>query len=579
MQMAKRKHIIEFPVARGGYWFLFWIGKVAYSNNQRKVDFYFYNKITPDEVLYNNVDYNNCVIKSVPVSYLSEYGIGSVYDVVEERLLSLPFDNNYNVIIEDVYYLTQNKFPLIGNEYFIKDSAQIIDDSFKYLKVYGKNRFKKSRCILISPYTILQYLFFYNDKLIKKAFSGELLSGFNLDRIKTYQGQGEEFGKKIAELHYDASKLTKQEVIILAPYLFIKDEKGIKFIKSIYSNVQKSFFNHSKDGRATYLNISWEFKNYSLSAFGKELYVFDSDNKKVEYLLAYRITNFMLFDKEPYTVDEIKLFPFNARNSTKDRENHDPIDVTRSPVPDIEGLSLNLTRDTVNNSPAGEVVNGEFRNPFFLPVTIVKREKQNEAYNVNVESNNDQKDSVTREIENLSEFANSVKENIKNSIITIGNFEYFKKVIMILKEEYLNQSSNFRIKEFGKNEIALPFQFVQISYLNKYIYFVEFGNGIIGVFNTESYRNIPTENLFLLGAEFNDYENEIKDTSKILWSYIRNQYSRDYLSKGIIIQLGAKHDRPRKEDGQIIDKDTLILKAASRTAKKLYETRIVNNIL
>jgi hypothetical protein len=41
MQMAKKKHIIEFPAGRGGYWYFFWLGKVRYNNKQRKIDFYF----------------------------------------------------------------------------------------------------------------------------------------------------------------------------------------------------------------------------------------------------------------------------------------------------------------------------------------------------------------------------------------------------------------------------------------------------------------------------------------------------------------------------------------------------------
>lgn len=578
MQMAKKKHIINFPEGRGQYWYLFWIGKIKY-NKQRKVDLYFYNKMMPDESWYNNIDYNNWVVKTVPVSFLSEYGIGSLYDAKEEKLLPLSYDNCYNFTMHDSYYMTQNKFPLIGNEYFIKNSMQIIDNSFKYLKVFGKNKFKKNRCILISPYTILQYLFFYSDKLINKAFSGEILSGFNLDKIKTYPGLGDDLGKEIGELHYDASKLTKQEAIILAPFFFIKDEKGIKFLRSIYSHVHESFFNNLREEGNTYLNISWEFKKYNLGVTGKEMYALDSEGKKVDYLLAYRITNFTFLDKQPYTVDEIRLFPFNAKNSTKDRKNHDPIDVTRPTISETEGLSLNLTKDTANNNPAGEIVNEKLRNPFYIPVTIIKREKQKEAYNVDLQNVDNENKDVIREIENLLEFADTVKENIKNSIITIGNFEYFREVIKILKKDYLDMLPNFNVREFSKNEIPLPFQFVEIGHLNKYIYFVEFGNGIIGVFNKEVFLRIPTENLFLLGSEFNDYENEIKDTSKILWSYIKNQYSRDYIARGIVIQLGAKHDRPRKDDGSITNREELITKAASRTAKKLFETRIINNIL
>lgn len=211
-------------------------------------------------------------------------------------------------------------------------------------------------------------------------------------------------------------------------------------------------------------------------------------------------------------------------------------------------------------------------------MTIEKRNMQNESYSVKHSIDDNQKDDVTREIENLSEFADSIRENIKNLIITIGNFEYFKKVIKVLKEEYLTDS-NFGVKEFQQNELMTPFQFVEISYLNRFIYFVEFGNGIIGVFNKETYAQIPTEDLSLFSSEFKDYENEIKNTSKVLWSYIRNHYSRDYIAKGIVIQLGAKHARPRKDEGSITSKEELITKAASRTAKKLYETRIISNIL
>jgi hypothetical protein len=122
MQMAKKKHIIEFPAGRGGYWYLFWLGKVRYNNKQRKIDFYFYNKMTLDESFINNIDYNNWVVKSLPISYLSEYGIGSVYDIMNEKPLTLPYDNSYQINIEDVFRMTKNEFPLNGNKFFIQNS-------------------------------------------------------------------------------------------------------------------------------------------------------------------------------------------------------------------------------------------------------------------------------------------------------------------------------------------------------------------------------------------------------------------------------------------------------------------------
>lgn len=76
----KKINKIDFPTSKGVYWYLFWIGKVQYCNQQRKVDFFFYNKLTPTDTLFEDLDYDCCIVKSVPVSYLADYGIGSIYN-------------------------------------------------------------------------------------------------------------------------------------------------------------------------------------------------------------------------------------------------------------------------------------------------------------------------------------------------------------------------------------------------------------------------------------------------------------------------------------------------------------------
>lgn len=91
--MSKKKHIIDFPKGKGRYWYLFWIGKVKY-NKQRKVDFY--NKMMPDESWYNNIDYNNWVVKL--------FQSHSYQNMTQDDILSYKTSNQKLITInQDVY--------------------------------------------------------------------------------------------------------------------------------------------------------------------------------------------------------------------------------------------------------------------------------------------------------------------------------------------------------------------------------------------------------------------------------------------------------------------------------------------
>ncbi|PZU91428.1 MAG: hypothetical protein DI529_01140 [Chryseobacterium sp.] len=568
--MKEKKIQINFPEAKWKYWFLIWIGKIHYESGERKIELYFYNKKDSTDY-YDDIEFSNLQIKLLPVSFLSEFKIGYIYNVREKRIEITNGGYVFNIKIPKNLYLTKNKeFPLNGNPFFLKNAKDIIPLGFSYFKAFSNNR-RENRQILISPYTILQFFLFNSDILIKKALCGELIEGFNFKNIK-YR-QCEENGDIVGLLEYDTQKIQKSDAVILAPYFFLKNLAGIKFLRSISTHVDKAFSDSLIGKKSTYLSFHWEdFINYELTIKGKPLYM-EKDNEKTNYLLAYQIDSFRLKAPKPYTVDKIELFPMNSTTSTDDRKNHTPKNVDRPLHPETQGLSLTLNGDATNNQPAVDfAIENEYGNPFNIKVEVIKREKQFQAYNAKYYADKEITE-LTRELERFDNDSTIIRENIKNILVKISKLEYFNEVAQALKYKFTKNDSNFKV--------TLPYSFtdfyiVEISYLSKYMYLIEFKNGIIGVFNASKLNKLSTEKLNSIGNQFIFEKDEI-EKGKVLWTYIKNVCEEKYRQQDIIIKQGVKHlNIPKgiKED----EIDNAIKEAAYKTAENIYTNRIMSTI-
>lgn len=575
-KMAKRKLKktikIDLPEGIGKFWKVIWINKVYYQAKQRKIDVYFHNtKSNHDEEL---VPENVCR-KKMAISSLADFGIGSVYNAEEKKIVELHFDEVFRIEIKKNIFLAKTiEFPLNENTDFLPDASEIVKVGFNFLKTYGGSHIRK-RLILTSPYTILQYFLFYNDRLISKAMCGKLLDGFGLSKIK-YR-ICEDTGGLIGMLRYDVNKLRKREACIVAPYLFLKDHAGIKFIKSLFSHVENNFLQIFKGPKSSYLSFNWQdFNNYSIYVIGKSFY---QDSNK--YLLTYRICNFRFNDSQPFTVDKIELFPFNSKDSTDDRENHEPEDVDKPGNPTITGVSLNLSASAAKPiPPLNATENTPVQNPFNIQVEVIKRDKQLSAFNVNYITNNDEVNDLTRELENLDKYSNDIIQNIENIIIKVENFEYFEALLKILQEEFLVENPSFKMKRFNYTHDVKSFYAVEISCNLRAIYLVEFGSGIIGVFTSDNLGILENEYVCSLVNEFIAKKNEV-ESRKVLWTYIKNEFEDNvekkiedsfYKKRRIIIYTGIKHVQEEKVNGK--NEVEALQIAAKKTANKIYYNRI-----
>ncbi|WES96553.1 hypothetical protein P2W68_17105 [Chryseobacterium arthrosphaerae] len=568
---------LKFPEAEGKYWFLMWIGAIEYQK-QRKVELYFYNKKTATDD-YRDLDLN-CLEKLVrPVSYLSELEIGSIYDISQEKIIKTT-GRIYNISIKENIYLAKKSFPLNESKYFLKNAVEIVPIGFNYLKVYPKiNELddatvadeKKKMNILISPYVILQYFLSNDAKLIKKVFSGELLDAFNISKIQ-YRNCIET-GKRIGRLTYDMQKIDEKHAIYLAPFLFLKKSAGIKFLQSVYSNVEMIFINSEE--KKTYLNFSWHnFTNYEMEVEGK--YYYTGFNNDFKYLHTYRINTFRFKGDNPYIVDKVELFAINSKKTTEDRKNHDPKDVNRPLPPQITGLSLNLNSDSASPiAPVSSKIKGEFDNPFNIEVEVIDRDKQLNAYNVKYFPADKDFEDVVRDQENLENDAERIREEIEKYAINVKKFKYFEDLVNLLKSGLENTKFNIQITSYS-NTFLRNYYIAEIRKFNKNLYLVEFGNGIIGVFNKKDFRTMSSEYLFSIVESFLSFKKDVEE-GKVLWTYIKNKQMQKYLDEDIIIHTGVKHLNV-PEDKLAKTKDEAIKEAVTNTARHIYKNRI-NSIL
>lgn len=563
MQMSKKKSPIKinFPEAVGNFWCVLWINQIYYHSKERKIDVFFFNCKEINDKYDQSIIYRTKLV----IGNLSEFGLGSVYNVKERKFEDINFGDIYQIKISQPLHLAKTiEFPINGNVEFIPRAHEIVPIGFSYLKTFGENK-SINRSILISPYTILQYFLFYNDELISKALSGKLAESFKLKEIK-YR-VCEDTGELIGMLQYDANNLSEKAAIIMAPYIFFKDHSGIKFIKSIHSHVESCFLNTLSGNLKSYLSFNWhEFKDYIIEVCGK---FYDVNKKK--YLLAHRICNFQFNDPQPFIVDRIELFPFNEKNSTDDRKNHNPEDVNRLANPKLDGVSLNLNADNANPLPPLNILEDRFSNPLNIQVDIINRDIQLSAYNTNYKPNSKIIDSLTREIENLDNESKNIIENIKNIIIKASNFEYFRILTTVLKKEFLSNDSKFKISRYNNEN---KYYIAEVLYENKAMYFVEFGNGIIGIFNSIDKYPIEEEALYALIDEFLEYKDNV-GVRKVLWTLLKNKYAEYYNSKKkIILHTGVKHLDVPKGYNPANRKEALIV-GARRTAENIYKFRII----
>ncbi len=551
----KNSILLKVPdEAPNRYWYLIWTERIEYLKKHKKVKVIFINKESSKNYL-NDLDRRYIYTTNLSVSFLSDLSTGVIYDSKDKCFITPEFQKNISCRVTNYLYPTNKPFPL--SNILFPDKKEIFN-GLSYYVLFGKRKDLKYN-VLISPYVLIKYFLLNSDKLILDAIKGELLDAFKLSDLKFYKDR--ETGERIVELPYDSSKIKKNLAYIVAPILFLKGKVGLTFIKSIYSQILNSFLHQKNENKIeSYLRLDWRFKNYEVIFNGEDFNnVIDESGKVKNYFLAHRIVDFKFNDSNPFVVDKIILTAYNSKNSTEDRENHDKIPVERPKKPKAGLLLLKLNQDISNSSNTIQKTRKVSKeSPFNIKIDHVDREEQINAYEVLPIGSDKFIDGLVRETEEFNNEINAIRQNIYDELKlleSIKNLNYFINVLSEL--ESLSKKNSILINKniFGEGEEDFYYPFypstnkylkvAEIFYNNSYIYLVEFGSGLIGIFTSYDLRKIEIIVLKRIINKFFDYRKELegKNYQKILWTYIYERKEDFFNNDHLIIIQGVKHVR------------------------------------
>jgi hypothetical protein len=268
--------------------------------------------------------------------------------------------------------------------------------------------------------------------------------------------------------------------------------------------------------------------------------------KDQEIFIAYRIAEFEI-SKDQYCVDRIDLIPFNSKDSTIDRKNHEKINVSRPVSSDHKGYSLVLNQEATSSySSPTDIQKTDQRCSMAVKVRVISRDEQKEAYNVTPFAPGEI-EGLSRELENLDNSIKYYKENIKKEfecIELISNYKYFKRLVQELIDRFhLDINKNpFKIED-NKSLVfieSFKLDIVEIHFELKFFYLVEFGKGFIGIFNC--YKRINPMDLEVILIDFVKLSDELLK-GQVLWTLVNNRKELYRKRYGIEIQTGIEHKR------------------------------------
>lgn len=569
-----RNYNFKFPTNKKiyeRYWLLFWIGKLFYEKGNIKVELLFVNKKNSDNKV-TDINFDLVEVIVVNISYLFEFKVGFIYDGFENKVVSFGVNSEIGYIknVPKIYtYKTSNgNFPLSNNKYFLKDSEHILGDNYSYQSIFYKSYGREIQ-VLISPYIWIQF-FFQSSRLIKKLFTGEIFEGLDLDRIKYYYDNSS--SEKIAQLHYDQSKYKKGELYQIIPHLFLRDNEGLKFLKSISSSVLKSFYNETVNN--VYPDVYIKYSNFDIEFEGKPLYN-ETNGIRKDYFLVSSIKSLKFSERNSYTIDKVCLVPYNSKSSTEDKENHELEQILTNSVLQSESAILILNGEgALSNTASESRVQTEQDFSSSLIIEFNKRLEQLGAYSVINEINNESIDLLSRELEGIINENNTLRENIEKEIVQIeriSNFQFFQEVVTVLTAK---KTISLNIELLGLRslkEILSDFgvMIAEINYNNSYLYLIEFGISFIGVFTSINFKKLSNENLVNLIRIFKRNEANSNLQKMSLWTYLYNEsiyFERNY---NIIIHQGVKHLRESNLGSSPI----------SETAERILKQRVFKILL
>lgn len=596
--MAK-KHKLNFPKEKGRYWYLYWKGETFLEDKTFKVILHFVNKSKPD-LDVNDFNTNETVVQKINSSSLIYFNLGSVFDAFEfeivqtqeidkgNPLLKRDF-NNMSVKTLTTFYPAKKKFPLLGNPQFPKvDGLDKEEITFmKYRNQYNNsNGTKTIYSVIVDSYCLLDYFFFRSSRIINKILSGQVLIAFKVKDIKVIKNVEE--NTKTVVLPYDNHVISKTDALIIAPSFFIKEKFGIKMLNSIYSSLNRNFRQNKKDENqqiSGYIDLFFTTSNYEFTLAGLPYHDHNSEkNKQNEekkekkekkekdihrIFYASKIKSFSFLEDDMFDYDNVILVPLfpNKKNDSDDNELTNGSNSENNDDAPVLNLYLNK-RASRSNSIKPDQIKTDQVSPFNINVKIEpflgdKKTLLNLLSENNIDgvSTEDNKDNPFEELLLLHQDA----EKLYLKTTVISNLQYFSNVVKELKmiAEVSNHPICINDDPLGIGRESYPYEMnteinylidiVEIQHLHHFMYAVEFGHGMIGIFNHRNFNKLDSELLLYFLKEFISKDvhqpkkgtvtERDKENGFLLWTIIRRKFNEEFLSQLIEVKPAVKHIR------------------------------------
>lgn len=570
--------------APGRYWYLYLIEKIGYSDKTINVKFKFINTVSPDNFYkgFNQCrEFRETIV--LPVEFLYYLESGMIYDTEIDEFIkqSEYFNENWNITIDFPALLekTNVQFPFLDSKY----SPLNNDDDLEGLSYYFFDL--NSNKVILTDNVLSKYFSFKSTKFISRLITNGINELFDIDNITI---AFDEQGIKTGYLKYNNDLLSKNDIKGISYLFFMKNNSGIKYLKSLESNIV-SYFINNKDNQeklrsGVYIDTKYPF-NHEISYIlqGKRFQV-DKDY----YFIAEKIVSHIAKTNE-IIVDRVELEPMNPNDSTKDRKNKEKEDVNRPGEPIKNQLEITTN---ISGNPIGNIKENPIKtnnpNGFSIPTFKKKRKSQNKAYNV-IKLPNDQEfkgdTAVVQESDNETKAQrNSFFEQI--NIIKVDKFELMnlvseklKKNEVIIENNYLNKSIlQENVYDFDGSKVMV----LSLCYENKYFYIIDFEKSSGGFIRTNYMTKIAPMTLELFITEClkiniktdkskkvdnkND-NNENKDENKGLsfWTKVRLKEKEIFEKHGVIIEMPFDHPRINIKSKN---------EAAEKISNKIFNDRI-----
>jgi hypothetical protein len=572
------------PNAPGRYWYLSWIEKATiYKGNISRIKIHFINTLECKDYM-RELDKSHSAVLELDVRVLMFLTIGSIYDVVDQCIVR---HVDYATTIKDM------KVSVVG-DYRPTDMAMNLEDyrytpfsnridfsnlsyySFSGVSTEGNYRFDNIKVIL--PVTTLcQYLFFHSTNIVFSLLNYRLDQLFLLDEKKILIIDD----CNVGYVRYNNKILSKSDAKVLAPFLFIKNDKGIISLNGISNNLSSYFYNNrynkQKFNKGSYITTSWPFPvNSSFNISGKDFWTYTRHGEELDrkdvYFLAYEILNHSLHESV-LNVDQIRVEGvYEKSNKKSDTTKREGVRIRQGKYPEIDGNMVD-----VNNAPNNNALPVQFNVnqktslfSFEIPIDILIRDESDPDFNVNLLLTEKELSSATLDNFNSDSLADHYP--VEGRVVpnkSISRFDFIKMTVLELGRRGIDCSFNCLDKSIG---FEMKYHFsdydvmvVELNFKSYYFYLIEFEFGSTGFIHGINYEQIPGRAIELF-IDFCLESLTSRKKNESFWSLVKRMRSRSQRLYDIIIETPLDHQ---------MEGFNLIEDAIMHSADKIMNARIL----